>query len=281
MQEGTHEGMETLWPYQGFGVTAFERRAGEGKLTLTKEAFLFEGKDGDMIGFDLQTLRLVRLKDVHNFEVTYSIQGELRNGSYRVVCTFPDGTERDELPSEEDPYRMSLFRAITGGVVARFLADHSKGRVEGMTRITDEKFGARVEDLERNMNLFPDKKQYEDDVWWNEELKSRTLEAAESESKVWDDHDRGRLYSTGANPRTTVDNAFEKLDILQEDWVNGRLSPFQRAQCAAADYRLGIKMSQMGYTDRRGGSPESWKASAERLAQFERTHSGVDVLSLS
>ena len=82
MQEGTG----TLWPYQGFGVKAFERRAGEGNLTLTGEAFLFEGKDGEMIGFDLHTLRLLRLKDAHNVEVTYSIQGELRNSSCRVVC---------------------------------------------------------------------------------------------------------------------------------------------------------------------------------------------------
>ena len=274
------EGTGRLWPYQGFGVKAFERRAGEGKLTLTKEAFLFEGKDGDVVGFDLQNLRLLRLKDAHNVEVTYSIQGELRNSSCRVVCTFPDGTERDELPSEEDPYRMSLFRTITGGVVARFLADHSNAKVEGMTRITDGEFGTRIDDLMKNMSLFPDKKQYEDDVWWDEELKSRTLENMESESKVWDDHDKGRLYSTGANPRTTVDNAFEKLDILQEDWVNGRIGPVQRAKCVVMDYRLGIKMSQMGYTDSRGGSPESWRASAERLAQFEKTHFGVDVLSL-
>jgi len=281
MQEGTHEGIETLWPYQGFGVRAFERRAGEGKLTLTKEAFLFEGKDGDIIGFDLQTLRLVRLKDVHTVEVTYSIQGELRNGSYRVVCTFPDGTERDELPSEEDPYRMSLFRAITGGVVARFLADHSKGRVEGMTRITGEKFGARIEDLERNMSLFPDKKQYEDDVWWNEELRRRSAEAAESEPQVWDDPDGGRLLSMGANPSATVHNAIEKLDIMQDDWVNGRLDPIQRAKCVAMDYHIEIKMSEMGYLHNKADPPESWRASAEKLAQFEKTRLGVDILDVA
>ena len=278
MQEGTHEGMETLWPYQGFGVRAFERRAGEGKLTLTKEAFLFEGKDGDMIGFDLQTLRLVRLKDVHNFEVTYSIHGELRNGSYRVVCTFPDGKELDELPSEEDPYRMSLLRAITGGVVARFLADHSNVKVEGLTRIPDEKFDARIKDLEENILLFPDKKQYDDEVWWDEELKRRTSEVAESESQIWDDQYRDRLLSTGANPSATVENAFEKLDILQEDWVNGRLNPLQRAKCVAMDYHIEVRMAEMGYTDNKGGSPDSWKSSAEKLAQFEKIRLNVDIL---
>jgi hypothetical protein len=61
--------------------------------------------------------------DVHTVDLAYSIQGEVRSISLRVLCTFPDGTERDELPSRDEPYRMSLLRAITGGVVARFLAD--------------------------------------------------------------------------------------------------------------------------------------------------------------
>ncbi|HXY56146.1 MAG TPA: hypothetical protein VEH01_00900 [Nitrososphaerales archaeon] len=275
------EGTGTLWPYQGFGVKAFERRAGEGKLTLTKEAFLFEGKDGDAMGFDLQNLRLLRLKDVHNVEVTYSIQGELRNSSCRVVCTFPDGTERDELPSEEDPYRMSLFRAITGGVVARFLADHSNAKVEGLTRMTDEKFDARIKNLRENILLFPDEKQYKDEVWWDEDLRRRTLEASEPESQVWVDSNAVRLLSLGTNPSATVGNAFEKLDLLQEDWVNGKLSPVQRAKCVAMDYRIKIKMAEMGYTDEQGGSPESWKLSADKLAGFEKSRLGVDVLNVA
>ena len=275
------EGTGTLWPYQGFGVKAFERRAGEGKLTLTKEAFLFEGKDGDAMGFDLQNLRLLRLKDVHNVEATYSIQGELRNSSYRVACTFPDGTERDELPSEEDPYRMSLFRAITGGVVTRFLADHSNAKVEGLTRMTDEKFDARIKNLRENILLFPDEKQYKDEVWWDEDLRKRTLEASESESQVWDDSSAVRLLSLGTNPSATVGNAFEKLDLLQEDWANGKLSPVQRAKCVAMDYRIKIKMAEMGYTDEQGGSPESWKLSADKLAGFEKSRLGVDVLNVA
>ena len=275
------EGEETLWPYKGFGVKAFERRAGEGKLTLTKEAFLFEGKDGDVVGFDLQNLRLLRLKDAHNVEVTYSIQGELRNSSCRVVCTFPDGTERDELPSEEDPYRMSLFRAITGGVVARFIADLSNAKIEGLTKMTDEKFDARIKNLRENILLFPDEKQYKDEVWWDEDLRKRTLEASESESQVWDDSNAVRLLSLGTNPSATVSNAFEKLDLLQEDWVNGKLSPVQRAKCVAMDYRIKIKMAEMGYTDEQGGSPESWKLSADKLAGFEKSRLGVDVLHVA
>jgi hypothetical protein len=281
MQEGAFEEMETLWPYGGFKVRTFERKLGGGMLTLTMQSFLFEAKNTEMIGFDFPALRLIRLVDSGSLEVVYSIQGELRNAAFRVVYTFPDGTERDELPGEEDPYRMSLLRAITGGVVARFLADHSNARVEGLTKIPDEKFAERIKDLERNLTLFPDKKQYDDNVWWDDELKKRSLQAAESEPRIWDDPLRSRLFYTGTNPTMTVDNAFEKLDILQDDWVNGRLSPPQRAKSVAMDYRLGLRMSEMGYTDDQGGSPESWKASADKLLRFERTRFGVDILNLA
>jgi len=280
MQEGAFEEMETLWPYGGFTVKAVERRQGEGKLTLTEQSFLFEAKTGEIVGFDLPGLRLIRLKDVHTVEVVYSVQGELRNASFRVVCTFPDGTERDELPSEEDSYRMSLLRAITGGVVARFLADHSNARAEGLTKMTDEKFEARAKDLGTNLSLFPDKKQYEDGVWSDEELKSRVVEAAKTEPQVWDDPYGDRLFSTGTNPSAMVENAVEKLDILQEDWVNGKLSPLQRAKCVAMDYHIKLRMAEMGYTDNQGGSPESWKASAEKLARYEKTRLDVDILRI-
>jgi hypothetical protein len=280
MQEGAFEEMETLWPYVGFAIRTVERRLGEGKLTLTGQSLIFEPKTGETIGFDLVNLRLIRLVDVYTVEVAYSVHGEVRNGSFRVVCTFTDGTERDELPSEDDSYRMSLFRAITGGVVARFLADHTNARVEGLSTMTDEKFRERTDDIERNLTLFPDKKQYDDNVWWDDGLKKRSLEEAESEPKIWDDPYRHKLFFTGTNPRMTVDNAFEKLDILQEDWVNGRISPSQRAKCVAMDYEIEMRMSQMGYTDNHGGSAESWKASAEKLARFEKTHLGVDILHI-
>jgi hypothetical protein len=280
MQERAYEEMETLWPYGGFIVKASERKLGEGKLTLTEQSFLFEAGNGELVGFDLPALRLIRLQDPNALEVVYSVQGELRSASFRVKCTFPDGTERDELPSEEDSYRMSLLRAITGGVVARFLADHSNARIEGFTRMSDEKFGTRIKDLENTLSLFPDKRQYEDNVWWDDALKDRSSEEAESEPKIWDDPLRSRLFFTGGNPRMTVDNAFEKLDILQDDWVNGRLSPTQRAKCVAMDYAIKMRMSEMGYAGSSGGSVESWKASADKLAKFEKTRLGVDILHI-
>jgi hypothetical protein len=277
MQEGAYEEMETLWPYGGFAVRAFERKLGDGKLTLTEQSLLFEAKNGETLGFDLPTLRLTRLKEVHTVEVAYSIQGELRNGSFRIVCTFADGTEREELPSREDPYRMGLLRAITGGVVARFLADHSNARVEDLTRMSDRKFEERISDLEKNISLFPDKKQFEDDVWWDEGLRKRSLEAAQLEPQIWDDPDRMRLYYTGTDPTMTVDNAFEKLDLLQEDWVNGRLSPQQRAKSVVIDYQIEMRQYELGYLGVRGEPSSVWKDSADRLLESEK-RGGIDVL---
>ena len=132
--------------------------------------------------------------------------------------------------------------------------------------------------METNIRLFPDKKQYGDEVWWDEELRKRTAEAAEPEPQIWDDPYRDKLLTTGANPSATVENAFEKLDILQDDWVNGRLSPLQRAKCVAMDYLVEARMAEMVYVDGKGGSPESWKSSAEKLAQFEKMRLNVDIL---
>jgi len=167
---------------------------------------------------------------------------------------------------------------LTGGVVARFLSDHASGTAEGLAKMTDEKFNTRMRDLETNFRLFPDKRQYEEDVWWDEALRKRSLEVAESEPQIWDDPFRDKLFYTGTNPSMTVDNAFEKLDILREDWVNGKISPLQRALCVAREYELDQLMSGMGYTDEQGGSSEAWRATAEKLLQFEK-RVGVDVTS--
>jgi hypothetical protein len=268
--KGVQTEMETLWPYKGFAVRTRERKLGEGKLTLTEQSLLFEAKDGTTVGFDLPTLRLVRLADVHTVELAYSIQGELRSASFRIVCTFGDGTERDEIPSRDDSYRMSLFRAITGGVMARFLADHSDAKVEGLTRMTDDKFEAKIKDLATNISLFPDKKQYDEDVWWDEDLHKRSLEAAKEEPEIWDDPYRDRLLYTGAGPSMNVDNVFEKLDLLQEDWVSGKLSPSQRAKSVAMDYKAEVHQAEMGYEGEGGESPDAWRKSASKLIDSEK-----------
>jgi len=278
MQERAYEGAGTLWPYGGITVAAFERKLGRGKLTLTGQSLLFEPRDGSSIGFDFPNLRLIRLVDVNAVELAYSIQGELRSFSLRVLCTFPDETERDELPSRDEPYRMSLLRAITGGVVARFLADHGDARTEGLTKMPDEKFEARVKDLRANIALFPDKKQFEDNVWWDEDLRRRSLEAAESEPAVWDDPYRDRIFYTGTNPRMTVDNAVEKLDLLQEDWVNGRLDSRQRARSVAIAYAIEKRQNELGYLGVNGEPTRIWNDVAERLVQNEKCL-GVDILN--
>jgi hypothetical protein len=283
MQNTAYDKVETLWPYRGFGVRAFERRLGEGRMTLTEQSLLFESNDGESLGFDFSTLRLIRLVDVHTVELAYSIQGELRSASFRVLVTFPNGAEREELPRKDDPedhYRASLLRAVTGGVVARFLQEHTNAKVEGLTIMTDEKFGEKMKDLERNITLFPDKRQYDSDVWWDDKLRKKSLEAAESEPKVWDDPHRERLFYTGTNPSMTVDNAFEKLDLLRDDWINGRINPFQRAQCVAMEYKVDRQMSAMGYANEHGESPEAWKTTADKLIQFEKLL-GINILDFA
>jgi hypothetical protein len=278
LQERVNEKVETPWPYGGFSVRASERKLGEGKLTLTEQSLLFEPKDGSSIGFDFPNLRLIRLTDTHAVELAYSIQGELKTLSLKVLVTFPDGTERDDLPTREEPYRASLLRALTGGVVARFLADHSSAKTEGVTKITNEEFESRIRDLQANIALFPDKKQFDDNVWWDEELRKRSLASSESEPAIWNDPSRNKLFYTGTNPQMTVDNAFEKLDILQEDWVNGRLDPKQRAQTAAMDYKIQRRQNELGYSGV-GGEPTSvWRDAADRLIQNEK-RVGVDINS--
>jgi hypothetical protein len=279
LQERVYEKVETLWPYGGFTVRAVEKKLGEGRLTLTGKSLLLERNDGLAMGFGFPNLQLIRLKDVHTVELAYSLQGELRSLLFRVLCTFPDGTTRDELPSRDEPSRMSLLRAITGGVVARFLADHSDARTEGLSKMADEKFEARIKDLRANVALFPDKKQFEDNVWWDEDLRRRSLEAAESEPAIWDDPYRDRLFYTGTNPTMTVDNAFEKLDLLQEDWVSGRLDPRQRARCVAVDYLIEIRQNELGYLGVNGEPTSIWNDVAEKLVQSEK-RVGVDILEV-
>jgi len=139
-------------------------------------------------------------------------------------------------------------------------------------------FEARIEDLERNIALFPSKREIDDGVFWDEDLLKRSLEEAELEPPLWEDPERARLFHTGTNPTMTVDNAFEKLDLLQEDWANGRLDGIQRAKSVAMDYKVKMRHAEMGYVDRLGGSPETWKASAERLVGFEKNLQ-IDILS--
>jgi hypothetical protein len=276
LQERVYEKVETLWPYGGFTVRGVEKKLGEGRLTLTGKSLLFERNDGLAIGFGFPNLKLIRLKEVRTVELAYSLQGEQPALLFRIFCTFPDGIEREEIPTRDEPYRASLLRAITGGVVARFLADHSNATTEGLVEMADEKFEARIKDLRANVTLFPDKKQFEDNVWWDEDLRKRSLEAAESEPAIWDDPYRDRLFYTGTNPRMTVDNAFEKLDLLQEDWVNGRLDPRQRARAAAIVYLIEKRQNELGYQGFRGEPSSVWGDAANRLVQNER-RVGIDI----
>jgi hypothetical protein len=144
--------------------------------------------------------------------------------------------------------------------------------------MTDEKFEARYKDLRTNIELFPSKRELDDGVFWDEDLKRKSLEEAEREPSIWEDPERMRLFYTGTNPSMTLDNAFEKLDMLQEDWVNGRISPVQRAKVVALDYLIDTRQFDLGYLGVDGETPQVWKDGAERLMKLEN-ELGVNVLS--
>jgi hypothetical protein len=75
----------------------------------------------------------------------------------------------------------------------------------------------------------------------------------------------------------TVDVTFAKLDVLLEDWVNGRINPLQRSKTVAWQYKIDLRMYEEGYPDGLGGPPDNWKRTAEKLLQFERAI-GSDIL---
>ena len=76
----------------------------------------------------------------------------------------------------------------------------------------------------------------------------------------------------------TLDNALEKLDMFQEDWVNGRINPVQRAKVVALDYLVDSRQYDLGYTGVDGEPPQVWKDGAERLVKLE-SQLGVDFLA--
>ena len=85
--------------------------------------------------------------------------------------------------------------------MARFLADHSSARAEGLTKMTDEKFEARYSDLQTNIELFPSKRELDGGVFLDESLKQRSLEEADREPSIWEDPERMKLFYTGTNPK--------------------------------------------------------------------------------
>jgi hypothetical protein len=144
--------------------------------------------------------------------------------------------------------------------------------------MNDEKFEARCKDLQRNIQLFPSKQELDAGVFLDDALKKQSLEEAEMEPSIWEDPERTKLFYTGTSPGMTLDNALEKLDLFQEDWVSGRISPIQRAKVVALDYLVDFRQYDLGYTGVNGEPPQVWKDGAERLVKFE-SQLGVDVLA--
>ena len=136
--------------------------------------------------------------------------------------------------------------------------------------MSDEKFEARYKDLQRNIELFPSKHELDAGVFLDEALRKRSLEEAEMEPSIWEDPERMRLFYTGTNPGMTVDNAFEKLDMLA-----GRLGEWKDQPSPASESgRIGLPSGLAtiriwAIRASMESSPQVWKDGAERLVKFE------------
>jgi hypothetical protein len=279
------QNVEKLWPEPGFTVRAFERRLGEGTLTVTDQSLFFEAKGGDTLGFDLTNLRIVKLRDIHDFDVAYSISGELKSASLKVVMTsFPSGAEMESFPPWDDmsrkiPERKILFRMVTGGVAARFLADHSNARLEGLTRMSTDKFDARIEDMKRNLRWFPTKEDLDKDYWSDEQMKELDV-VDELQSEAWNDPARvfsPHLPTLKGCPHGPTERFLDKLESFMEDWASGKLGPAQRAVADALLYIFYKIGSERAYLIDDNGSSDDWKKFAQELLTLER-ELGIDLV---
>jgi hypothetical protein len=179
MHEQWQKDKEHLWPKAPLKPRAFEQRLGEGYLTVTDSSLIFESGQGDMIGFDLANLRVVRLVDRDSFEVLYSVQGEVKKASFRVVVTSAKSGK--EIPTEMQK-GSALTIVMTGAIVARFLSDHSGAQIEGIKKLTDQEIDSKLKRVQELIDLFPSQKELDDEeaadnVDWEHSLHMRTHDA--------------------------------------------------------------------------------------------------------
>ena len=244
MHEQWQKDKERLWPKAPLKPRTFEQKLGEGYLTVTDNSLIFENKQGETMGFDLPNLRLVRLLDRDDFEVLYSTQGEMKKASFRVVETSANSGR--ELTSEYQRGR-ALAIIVSGGVIARFLSDHSDAQTEGIRKWTDQEFDPKLRRIQELIDQFPSHKEL-----MNEELADDSL--------------------TNFSVRMMYHDASDELDStalveLDQACVNGWLSPEQRLKAVAIDTKRWTRMYELGQVphidDDPTGSPEFYRRLAE------------------
>ena len=160
MHEQWQKDREHLWPKAPLKPRASEQRLGEGYLTVTDSSVIFENKQGETVGFDLPNLRLVRLLDRDDFEVLYSVQGEMKKASFRIVVMSAKSGKEIPIDMQKGS---ALTIVITGAIVARFLSDHSKAEAEGIKRWSDEEVDSGLKRIQELIEQLPSQKELADE----------------------------------------------------------------------------------------------------------------------
>jgi hypothetical protein len=219
-------------PFPGttFKVTADEISLGPGMMTVMEDSFIFEAGSHLHVGFDLNTVRLVRVRDINSFDVAYSFQGSIQKASFVTTPKYIRKNEGIEKDVMTDPlgWTMTFWRlhTITGAIVARMVADRSGAQVEGFAPITDVEFDSQFRQMSHLIGKLPPQKEIESG---RADQELDTLE------------------------RKLSDN----LLGLTDAWLRGNLSLRQREKVAALDYLDDLRRYELGWYHSTGSERHS------------------------
>jgi hypothetical protein len=220
------------FPGSTFKVTANERTLGPGTITILENSFLFEADDHRHVGFDFNTLRLVRLKDINSFDVAYSLQGSVQRISFSTTPRYikrNEGIEKDVTTNPMD-WEVAFWKlhTITGAVVARVLVDRTGVKSEGMIPLKNDEFGEEIRRAREAISKLP-----------SQEERATTLTIRPEVERL----------------EQTLSDALLKLT---DAWLMGNLSPEQRVRVASLHYFDLVRRHELGWslTDEKSGREE-------------------------
>jgi hypothetical protein len=211
-------------PFPGttFKVTADEISLGPGTITVLENSLLFEASNHQHIGFDFNTVRLVRVRNIKSFDVAYSFQGSIQKASFVITPKYIRKNEGIERDVTTDPlgWTMTFWKlhTITGAIVARMLGNRSGAQCEGFAPVDEEEFESQIQRAGELIEKLP-----------------KQNETASGNSTSEEELD-------GLEQQLT-----EVFLRLTDAWLVGNLSPRQRENVAAMSYRDQLKRYELGW----------------------------------
>ena len=210
------------FPGSPFEVTADEISLGLGIATVLADSLLFEADNHKHVGFDFNTIRLVRARDVNSFDVVFSFQGSFQKASFDITPRYIRKNEGVEKDVTTDPlgWTMTFWKlhTITGAVVARLIADRSSSQREGFAPVSEDEF------------------------------EKQTRHAGDLIEKL---PSRNEIMSGNLAREEELDGLEQQLSEiflrLADAWLAGDLSQRQRECLAALSYRDQMKRYELGW----------------------------------